>query len=166
MPFTFRSTLAVAAACMTFALGATGARADTVVCPAAAPPDMIAQVLVVTNAARQAAGLKPLRNDAKLNNAAQKHACDMVANDFFGHQGRDGSHSMDRAKTYGFKACTAAENIAWGKFDGKSVTEGFLKSPGHRANIMLGRLTHMGFGYVPPIGGRQAKFVQLFGRSC
>lgn len=166
MSFTCKSILAIAVACLSLTAGAGTARAANVSCPAAAPTEMIAQVLQVTNGARQAAGLPPLRNDAKLNAAAQKHACDMVANNFFDHRGSDGSHSMDRAHAYGFRACTAAENIAWGKFDGISVTEGFLNSPGHRANIMLGRLSHMGFGYVPPIGGRQAKFVQIFGRSC
>jgi uncharacterized protein YkwD len=142
------------------------AAASNIVCPAAAPADMIGQVLQITNKARASEGLAPLKNNAALNAAAQKHACDMVSNNFFDHKGRDGSNSMDRAKAHGFKACTAAENIAWGKFDGITVTQGFLGSPGHRANIMLGRLSHMGFGYVPPTAGREAKFVQLFGRSC
>lgn len=166
MNLVLKSALAMASTCVILGLSTSAAHADTVVCPAAAPVDMTAAVLQITNDARQAAGLAALRNDAKLNAAAQKHACDMVANNFFGHAGTDGSHSMDRAKSYGFKACTSAENIAWGNFDGVSLSNGFLGSPEHRANIMLARVSYMGFGYVPPIDGREAKLVQLFARPC
>ncbi|HCF82769.1 MAG TPA: serine protease, partial [Ruminococcaceae bacterium] len=39
------------------------------------------------------------------------------------------------------------ENIAYGYRTPAEVVEGWLNSPGHRANILTGSFTHIGVGY-------------------
>lgn len=45
------------------------------------------------------------------------------------------------------------ENIAWGQRDEATVTREWMNSPGHRANIMNEKYTHVGFGFAKSEGG-------------
>lgn len=88
------------------------------------------------NEVRAATGASPVRYNAELAKAAQRHADDMYANRFMSHTGSDGSSLKDRIDDTAFKFSSIAENIAWGSpyQDEKSVLIGWINSPGHQKN--------------------------------
>lgn len=107
----------------------------------------VQRVVDLTNAQRTQAGLQPLKFNAKLSAAAYAHSRDMALNDFFNHTGSDGSRAADRILTAGYKYLNAGENIAAGYATPEAVVEGWMNSPGHRANILHSRVKEIGVGF-------------------
>ncbi len=105
------------------------------------------QVLDLTNTERTKAGLKPLRLNEKLNQSAQAHSQDMALGDYFSHTGANGSNAGDRAASAGYKYSSLGENIAAGYITPQEVVQAWMKSPGHRANIMNASYQELGVGY-------------------
>ena len=64
---------------------------------------------------------------AMLNRAALIHSQDMAKNDFFEHEGSDGSKVGDRASRVGYRWRAVAENIAIGAETAEIVVEGWLR---------------------------------------
>lgn len=132
------------------------------------------QVLSLVNAARgkprkcgntSFQAVPPLTLSAMLNRAALIHSQDMAKNDFFEHQGSDGSKVGDRASRVGYRWRGVAENIAIGAETAEIVVNGWLKSPGHCVNIMSPDYTEMGIAYVTdPKSGPGIYWTQVFGR--
>ncbi|WP_072013801.1 CAP domain-containing protein [Myxosarcina sp. GI1] len=110
-------------------------------------PELINQVLKLTNAERTKAGLEPLKLNSQLVDAAQDHSNDMAEDDFFSHTGIDGSSVGDRALDSGYKYSTVGENIAAGQRTAAEVVSGWMNSPGHRANILNPNYQELGVGY-------------------
>ena len=115
------------------------------------------QALTLVNAARAQArkcgrssfpAAAPLKLSAVLNRAALVHSQDMANKDFFEHRGSDGSKVGDRATRVGYNWRTVGENIAIGSQTAEAVVQGWIKSPGHCANIMSPGFTEMGIAYV------------------
>ncbi|MFI7449045.1 CAP domain-containing protein [Nonomuraea sp. NPDC049714] len=105
------------------------------------------EVVRLTNKARAAGGCRPLTHDAKLRTAADRHSADMAAKRYFDHTAKNGSSAGDRIQAAGFAPVrTWGENIAMGQRTAASVVQGWLNSPGHRANIMNCKFTHIGVG--------------------
>lgn len=128
-------------------------------------------VLSAVNSARAKAGCEPLRLNARLTAAAKAHAKAMAEQNFFGHAGKDGSKFSSRIKRQGYSYRTAAENIAAGYRSAGQVVSGWLKSAGHRRNMLNCRMTETGIAvvYQPddrPIRGNPAPlryyWVQVF----
>ncbi|MEA5570004.1 CAP domain-containing protein [Calothrix sp. UHCC 0171] len=128
---------------------------DTVT-PEVAPPapttstttnNFIQQVLDLTNTERIKGGLQPLRLNHQLNQSAQNHSEDMALQDYFSHTGVNGSSAGDRATSAGYKFSSLGENIAAGYITPEEVVQGWMSSPGHRANIMNANYQEMGLGY-------------------
>ncbi|MFG3440198.1 CAP domain-containing protein [Nonomuraea sp. NPDC047897] len=106
-------------------------------------------VVKLTNQARASKGCRPLVHDPKLHTAAERHSADMAARGFFDHSSPDGRDPGDRVKASGFAPIsTWGENIAMGQRTAAQVVQGWLDSPGHRANIMNCAFTHIGVGHV------------------
>lgn len=121
-----------------------------------------AEVTDLTNRERARAGLPPLATDALLTRAAQAHSTDMVVRAFYSHTGPDGSQPWDRAAAAGSTRRTIGENIACGQRSPAEVVEGWMNSPGHRANILKREFTHIGIGFAG--GGKAGTYwTQLFG---
>ncbi|WP_369387077.1 CAP domain-containing protein [Streptomyces sp. CG1] len=121
-----------------------------------------AEVVALTNAERGRAGLPPLTTDSLLTVAAQAHCADMVARDFYDHTSPDGSQPWDRAAAAGSRLRTIGENIACGQRSPAEVVDGWMNSPGHRANILKREFGHIGVGFTG--GGRAGTYwTQLFG---
>ncbi|MBZ6176115.1 TerD family protein [Streptomyces olivaceus] len=121
-----------------------------------------AEVLTLTNRERAGAGLPALAPDDRLARAAQAHSADMVARDFYSHTDPDGGRPWDRAAAAGSSRRTVGENIACGQRSPAEVVEGWMNSPGHRANILTSDFTHLGVGLAG--GGRAGTYwTQLFG---
>lgn len=86
------------------------------------------------NNVRSANSASPVRFDARLSNAAQGHANDMLANNYFSHTGLNGSSAGDRITAAGYSWRTYGENIAQGHPTQEAVFQGWTNSPGHHAN--------------------------------
>ena len=109
--------------------------------------ELINQVVELTNIERAKEGLKPLTLNSQLVDAAQDHSSDMAQDDFFSHTGADGSDVGSRVIDSGYQYSTAGENIAAGQTTAAEVVEGWMNSPGHRANILNPDFTEIGIGY-------------------
>ena len=101
----------------------------------------------LTNIERANGGCPPLRLDAQLTQAAQGHAVDMALNDFFSHTGSNGSSPWDRINATGYQFASAGENIAAGYATPQAAMNGWMNSPGHRANILNCNFQDIGVGY-------------------
>ncbi|CAL9355940.1 hypothetical protein SUDANB108_00561 [Streptomyces sp. enrichment culture] len=121
-----------------------------------------AAVTDLTNRARTRAGLPPLAVDPLLTAAARAHSADMVARAFYAHTAPDGSRPGDRAAAAGSTLRAIGENIACGQRSPADVVEGWMNSPGHRANILRPEFTRIGIGFA--CGGRAGTYwTQMFG---
>lgn len=106
-------------------------------------------VVRLTNQARAANGCRALVHDPKLHAAAERHSADMAARGYFDHTSPDGRDPGDRVQASGFSPIrTWGENIAMGQRTAEQVVQGWLDSPGHRANIMNCSFTHIGVGHA------------------
>lgn len=125
---------------------------------------LTAEVVRLTGAERAAAGLGPLAVDPLLTHAAQDHSTGMATRDFYAHTDPDGREPWDRARAAGARHRGIGENIACGQRSAAEVVEGWMNSPGHRANILRPDFTHIGVGYAT--GGRSGTYwTQLFGMA-
>lgn len=104
------------------------------------------------NAVRSAAGLPRLSYAPALEDAAARHARDMLRARFFSHTGSDGSDVGARVHRAGYRWCFVAENIAQGQPDLAQVMEAWMTSPGHRANMLSPDVTEFALvqaeGYI------------------
>jgi uncharacterized protein YkwD len=74
---------------------------------------------------------------------------------YMSHTGHDGSGPAQRIRAAGYQITGAwAENIARGYPSPAAVMDGWLNSPGHRANIVNCSLRAIGVGVVRSTGGR------------
>lgn len=105
-------------------------------------------VLDATNAARAEAGCPPLRLDPALNAAADGHSEDMAARVYFDHTSPEGGTPGDRVRAAGYPGRGVAENIAVGQRSPEEVVQGWMNSPGHRANILTCSFQDLGVGYA------------------
>lgn len=108
-------------------------------------------VLELINDERQDQGLPAYTTDSRLRSAALVHATDMACNDFFSHTGSDGSSPADRVSAQGYSWSSVGENIYAGSGSygsPSSAFQGWMNSPGHRANILSSTFTQIGVGYV------------------
>ncbi|WP_345680242.1 CAP domain-containing protein [Yinghuangia aomiensis] len=120
------------------------------------------EVIALTNAERTRAGLGTLTEEARLTTAAQSHSDDMAGRNYFDHTGLDGRHPADRVTAAGYTYRRCAENIAAGQQTPAEVVDGWMNSPGHRANILTPDLTQIGIGIAH--GGTYGIYwTQVFG---
>jgi uncharacterized protein YkwD len=115
--------------------------------PVQPPGDFALRVLELVNKERVKGGCRPLRMKPPLNDAALEHSRDMAHHHFMSHTGADGSEPGDRMTRAGYKWSKSAENIASGFTSPESVVNGWMKSPGHRANILDCSFRDTGVGY-------------------
>lgn len=121
--------------------------------PAGAELDVAAweqEVFTLVNDIRLEYGLREFEYDDQLADVARAHSQDMIDRDFFDHENPDGDSPFDRMRAAGLRFTMAAENIAAGYPSPESVVEGWMNSPGHRANI-LSENKRMGVGLA--LGG-------------
>ena len=104
------------------------------------------QVVNLTNNERAKAGLKALQIDTKLTQSAQAKSQDMKDKNYFSHTSPTYGSPFDQMKSFGVSYESAAENIAMGQRTAAEVVDGWMNSPGHKANIMNASYTHIGVG--------------------
>lgn len=109
------------------------------------PEALLPALLEAHNEARAASGLAPLTLDPALDAAARGHVRAMAERRRLSHRGRGGSSPFDRIEAQGYRFRAAAENVAYGQSSVETLMKDWLRSPGHRRNI-LGNFTQIGAG--------------------
>jgi hypothetical protein len=113
------------------------------------------------NRERTAKDLPPLKWDEGLARAARKHAELMAEQDLLEHQVPGEADLATRAKEEGARFSHITENIAMGA-SADMVHDGWMHSPGHRANILDAVSDSVGIAVVE--GGEQLFAVEDFAR--
>ncbi|MEU9124904.1 CAP domain-containing protein [Streptomyces sp. NPDC048506] len=160
---TRRTAIAVAVGIALCAVGRDAATATPAPSPppggsAASAPDLdladsVDQVVQLVNVARAGHGCAPVRPNAVLQQAAQRHADDMAARRFFDHTNPDGTDPGKRITSAGYSWSAYGENIAVGWPNPSAVMKAWMNSPGHRANILDCGLADIGVGVRSGTGG-------------
>ncbi|WP_229356629.1 CAP domain-containing protein [Streptomyces sp. UNOB3_S3] len=104
------------------------------------------QITTLVNAHRHAAGCAPLRISPQLTAAAQKHSDDMAERHFFGHTDPGGADPGARISAAGYRWDAYGENIARGQATPAAVMDAWMRSAGHRENILDCSFKEMGVG--------------------
>ncbi len=128
--------------------------------------DIVESVLAAdTNQNRIANSVPPLTVSLLLQEAAQMKANDMASKGYFSHISPDGSTPWDWMQKVGYSYSYAGENLAVNFVDSGDVVSAWMASPDHRANIIDGNYTEMGYGIAQgKYEGKEATFVvQMFG---
>lgn len=139
------------------------------VAPAKAQSATASRLIDYVNAARIENGLPAVPEHTRLSLAALTHARDMAENGFVEHKGSDGSNLEQRVTRTGYAWNLLAENVAAGQETVQEVVQGWMKSPGHKENILNEEITEIGAGHVAVIHGGAGKnythfWVVVFGR--
>jgi uncharacterized protein YkwD len=134
-------------------------------------------ILCLLNKRRAAAGLRSLDHNNKLQTAAARHNSHMLKHNCFAHQCSGEASMTTRIKNTGYlsgaMSWQVGENIAWGEESlatPAAIVDAWMKSPGHRANILNGSYDEIG---ISADGGRPgearhnnaATFTTDFGRT-
>lgn len=111
--------------------------------------DMEAAVRQGINQVRQKNGLQPLQNNDKLAQVARNYSRQMAQKKFFSHTGADGSTLPDRVSAGGITYWMVGENLFTSTNVARPIPaaiEGWMNSPGHRANILRPVFRETGVG--------------------
>jgi uncharacterized protein YkwD len=121
------------------------------------------EIVVRTNAERQALGLPALARNAALMSAAQLQADQMAALNTMAHDlpGAAYPSPSSRLDAVGYRMSASGENVAEGYPTPAAVVAGWMTSPGHRANIISTQFTEMGAGFATAKNGRKF-YAQVF----
>lgn len=119
------------------------------------------QLVTAINQQRKAAGLKTLKMNSKLSRTAQAHADDMIRRGYFGHVAPNGSKPLARTQKAGYKGCLVAENLSYSWKTVDQAMAGWMKSSGHRYNMLHRDMREVGIGVGP-----NNLFVAVFAKPC
>lgn len=111
-------------------------------------------ILCLVNQVRERHGIAPLEFNDALRRSASAHSVSMVRSRTLSHYGPGGSTLISRVTRAGYLANSAryrvAENIAAGigrRFGSpRAIVRSWMRSPGHRRNILDGGLRDFGVG--------------------
>jgi uncharacterized protein YkwD len=108
---------------------------------------------------------RPVRWSNTLAEASRLHAEDMAHHNYFSHRGRDGSNPGQRVRRAGYRYRTIGENIAAGRqMNPEDAVAGWIRSPGHCANLMNPGFTEMGAAFAVNARSEQGVYwTQAFG---
>jgi uncharacterized protein YkwD len=164
---------AVAAALVVamLAIGSQSAHAVTNCSPSASwgknRPDLASQVVTLVNRYRASKGLPQLAILPSLTASSSWKSLHVAGNRYFAHDDPAppvARSAYRRAKDCGFNGNAWGENIAWGYPSAQAVVNGWLSSPGHRANIEGASYTQTGVGVASGANG-SLYWTQSFGRG-
>jgi uncharacterized protein YkwD len=125
--------------------------------------EMESEIETAVNRVRARHGLQPLQPLPALITAARGHSEDMVQRHYFDHVDPEGRRVADRVTAAGVSWSKVSENLAMNSGMEDPVAravEGWMDSPGHRANILDPKVTHTGVGIAEDGGGYT--FTQVF----
>lgn len=158
-----RTTYAALAAAALLCLG-SAAQAGCAIPPSS--DAMQKELLTHLNAERKARGLPALVLSAKLDKAAQGHACDNAKRKSISHTSSDGGTLKTRLRKAGYAFRTAAENTGRGFATGARAIEWWMHSPRHKDNILLRKAREVGVGIaVSPAPDNKLHWIIVVGAS-
>lgn len=126
-----------------------------------------ATLLELTNKQRETASTKNLKINTLLNRSAELKCKDMVKNDYWDHNSKEGKEPWQFIDEAGYKYEYAGENLAYGFTSEDDTVKGWMNSEGHKKNILDSNFSEVGFGvcfsdnYIGQ--GKQLLVVQHFG---
>ena len=155
-----------------------GACKDATTVPSSSNTSRIrAATLCLVNRERTERGRSKLSRDRKLERVASKYTSLMVREEFFDHVSPGGGTLSSRISRSSYlngslERWSVGENIAWGTgrlATPSAVVDGWMKSPGHRRNILDRRFREAGFGVVAggpaaTVHGDAATYTNVFGQ--
>lgn len=97
------------------------------------------------NQERSAAGLKPVKVDLRLAAIGRTKANDMKTNNYFSHTSPTYGSPWTMMQQVGITVRWAGENLSGNKSVAGAMAS-LMLSPGHKANILDPRFTHVGVG--------------------
>lgn len=123
-------------------------------------------IVDITNQERLTNNLNFLKTNALLTQAAQLKAEDMAQKGYFAHTSPQGLTPWFWLGKTGYQFNFAGENLAINFLDSQDVTNAWMNSPSHRANILNNNFTEIGVGTAKgEYQGQETTFiVQFFGR--
>ena len=116
---------------------------------AANTPQVRAATLCLINAQRRRNGRVPLGENILLRRAAELHSLDMAKRKFFEHRDPDEVQPDARIVHQDYPPILVGENLAWGELAQSApanIVALWMKSPGHRANILETGYREIGIG--------------------
>jgi uncharacterized protein YkwD len=113
-------------------------------------------IMCLLNEERADRGLPAFDRSKKLQRAAQKHSARMSGGDCFAHECPGEADLVSRLGNVKYLlgsllSWICAENIAWGERSAgtpKAIMDAWMKSDGHRANILNRDLEQVGIGFA------------------
>lgn len=113
-----------------------------------------AEVVRLVNVERKSRGLKPLTVNSLVTKSATAKSADMVNKNYFSHTSPTYGSPFDMMKSFGISYRAAGENIAYGQRTPQEVMNGWMNSPGHKANILNSSFTQIGVGIAKNAKGQ------------
>jgi uncharacterized protein YkwD len=124
-------------------------------------------VVVDMNRERAAHGLKPLRINSQLSDAAVDRIADMFSKHYFSHTSPDGIQPWIWVEHRGYDYREFGENLAVGYPNADAVVDGWMHSPAHRANVLSRNFDEIGVAIAPESptrGFRGPTVVAIYGK--
>ena len=126
-----------------------------------------AAIVDLTNDIRRRHGLPVFLEDGICRDAARGHSADMLNRNYFSHTDPQGRTLKERLPA-NFAARQWGENIWTGRgydprqvrYLAQKIMDGWMKSPGHRENILTPGYTHLGVGVMAK--NQEIKATQVF----
>ena len=114
------------------------------------------------NEERAKEGIAPLELSEELCSVATLKAQDMAVFGYFEHESPNFGAPDKMLNAFGIHWHLSGENIAAGYQTPKQVMDGWMDSPGHRANILNPGYGKLGVGYLTGLGEYSSYWVQTF----
>lgn len=125
----------------------------------------IGDLLTETNQQRATAGLPALKLNAQLNQSASLKTGNMFAEDYWAHVSPSGIQPWYWFGQAGYSYAYAGENLAKDFDTSSGVMQGWMNSPGHRANVLNANYAEVGFAVQNGtlVGGQTTLVVAHYG---
>jgi len=104
------------------------------------------EVARLVNVERSKRGLQTLALNAQICKVARIKSQDMINKRYFSHTSPTYGSPFKMMESFGIRFSSAGENIAYGQRTPAEVMQGWMNSPGHRANILSATYTNIGVG--------------------
>ena len=134
-------------------------------------------VLCLINRKRAEDSESPLVASPELEQAAESHCQELIADNYFAHISPSGETPVDRIRNTGYipgpnVGYVIGENLAWGTYQlstPQAIVAAWIASPGHLANILEAQYKETGIAITPSVpesvapGATGATYAQEFG---
>lgn len=104
------------------------------------------EVIRLVNIERSKKGLMALKTNWQISRIARYKSQDMINKNYFDHYSPTYGSPFNMMESFSVKFSAAGENIAMGQRTPSEVMNGWMNSPGHRANILSAAYSEIGVG--------------------